>query len=150
MIAGSQGSGKSSLSKLISFIYLEILLQKCPVIISIDDFYYLRIKEHNFQKKYILYLLTRGVPGTHDLELINKKIKQIFNKEFPIYFLFLTKSRYKKKTYKKVLKADVIIFEGWCVGAQPVDQKLPLYKILIILKSLKIKILFGEIHIIII
>ena len=38
MIAGSQGSGKSSLSKLIK-LYLEKFQNKSVVIISIDDFY---------------------------------------------------------------------------------------------------------------
>ena len=38
MIAGSQGSGKSSLSKLIK-LYLEKFCYKSVVIISMDDFY---------------------------------------------------------------------------------------------------------------
>ena len=38
MIAGSQGSGKSSLSQLISF-YLKKYCSKNSVIISLDDFY---------------------------------------------------------------------------------------------------------------
>ena len=121
MIAGSQGSGKSSLSKLIK-LYLEKFCYKSVIIISMDDFYLSKNQRTQLSKNIHPLFLTRGVPGTHDLELMNKKIKQIFNKEFPIYLPIFDKvSDTRKRTYKKVLKADVIIFEGWCAGAQPVD-----------------------------
>ena len=121
MIAGSQGSGKSSLSKLIK-LYLEKFCYKSVVIISMDDFYLSKNQRTQLSKNIHPLFLTRGVPGTHDLELMNKKIKQIFNKEFPIYLPIFDKvSDTRKRTYKKVLKADVIILEGWCAGAQPVD-----------------------------
>ena len=122
MIAGSQGSGKSSLSKLIK-LYLEKFCYKSVVIISMDDFYLSKSQRTQLSKNIHPLFLTRGVPGTHDLELMNKKIKQILNKEFPIYLPIFDKvSDSRKKTYKKILKADVVIFEGWCAGSQPVDQ----------------------------
>ena len=122
MIAGSQGSGKSSLSKLIK-LYLEKFCYKSVVIISMDDFYLSKNQRTQLSKNIHPLFLTRGVPGTHDLELMNKKIKQILNKEFPIYLPIFDKvSDSRKKTYKKILKADVVIFEGWCAGSQPVDQ----------------------------
>lgn len=122
MIAGSQGSGKSSLSKLIK-LYLEKFCNKSVVIISMDDFYLSKSQRTQLSKNIHPLFLTRGVPGTHDLELMNKKIKQILNKEFPIYLPIFDKvSDSRKKTYKKILKADVVIFEGWCAGARPVDQ----------------------------
>ena len=121
MIAGSQGSGKSSLSKLIK-LYLEKFCYKSVVIISMDDFYLSKNQRTQLSKNIHPLFLTRGVPGTHDLELMNKKIKQIFNKEFPIYLPIFDKvSDSRKRTYKKVFKADVVIFEGWCAGAQPID-----------------------------
>jgi D-glycerate 3-kinase len=121
MIAGSQGSGKSSLSKLIK-LYLERFYYKSVIIISMDNFYLSRSKRIQHSKNIHPLFLTRGVPGTHDLKLLNKKIKQIFNKEFPIYLPIFDKvSDTRKRTYQKVLKADVIVFEGWCAGAQPVD-----------------------------
>ena len=49
MIAGSQGSGKSSLSKLIK-LYLEKFQNKSVIIISIDDFYLSKKIGCNFQK----------------------------------------------------------------------------------------------------
>ena len=122
MVAGSQGSGKSTLSKLIK-LYLEKFYSKNVIIISMDDFYLSKKQRTQLSKNIHPLFLTRGVPGTHDLELMNKKIKQILNKEFPIYLPVFDKvSDTRKRTYKKVLKADVIIFEGWCAGAQPVNQ----------------------------
>jgi len=121
IIAGSQGSGKSSLSKLIK-LYLEKFYYKSVIIISMDDFYLSKKQRTRLSKNIHPLFLTRGVPGTHDLGLMNKKIKQILNKEFPIYLPIFDKvSDARKRTYQKVLKADVIIFEGWCAGAQPVD-----------------------------
>ena len=121
MIAGSQGSGKSSLSKLIK-LYLEKFCYKSVVIISMDDFYLSKNQRTQLSKNIHPLFLTRGVPGTHDLELMNKKIGQIFNKEFPIHLPIFDKVLdTRKRTYKKVLKADVVIFEGWCAGARPVD-----------------------------
>ena len=122
MVAGSQGSGKSSLSKLIK-LYLEKFYNKSVVIISMDDFYLSKKQREQLSKNIHPLFLTRGVPGTHDLELLNKKIVQIFNKKFPVYLPIFDKvTDTRKRTYRKVLKGDVIIFEGWCAGAQPVNQ----------------------------
>ena len=55
MIAGSQGSGKSSLSRLISE-YLKKYYLKSTVIISLDNFYISKNKRSKLSKKFILYL----------------------------------------------------------------------------------------------
>jgi D-glycerate 3-kinase len=122
MVAGSQGSGKSSLSKLIK-LYLEKFYYKSVVIISMDDFYLSKRQRMQLSKNIHPLFLTRGAPGTHDLELLNKKILQIFDKKFPVYLPIFDKvTDTRKRTYRKVLKGDIIIFEGWCAGAQPVNQ----------------------------
>ena len=122
MVAGSQGSGKSSLSKLIK-LYLKKFYSKNVIIISMDDFYLSKKQRTQLSKNIHPLFLTRGAPGTHDLELLNKKIIQIFDKEFPVYLPIFDKvTDTRKRTYRKVLKGDVIIFEGWCAGAQPVNQ----------------------------
>lgn len=122
MVAGSQGSGKSSLSKLIK-LYLEKFYYKSVVIISMDDFYLSKRQRMQLSRNIHPLFLTRGAPGTHDLELLNKKILQIFDKKFPVYLPIFDKvTDTRKRTYRKVLKGDVIIFEGWCAGAQPVNQ----------------------------
>ena len=123
MIAGSQGSGKSSLSKLISF-YLKKYCSKNSVIISLDDFYLSKNSRIKLSKKIHSLFITRGVPGTHDIELLLDKLQQLRKKEFPVYLPIFDKVKdTRKKSYKKILKADVIILEGWCVGAKPIPHQ---------------------------
>ena len=74
-------------------------------------------------KKVHPLFMTRGVPGTHDINLINMTIKQLKKKEFKSVLIpKFDKSidnRLKKSKWIKVKKQpDIIIFEGWCVGAK--------------------------------
>ncbi|MFL2540208.1 MAG: hypothetical protein ACJ0RD_03520 [Alphaproteobacteria bacterium] len=123
IVSGSQGSGKSSLSILIKK-YLEKFHKKSVVIISIDDFYLSQKKRLQLARKIHPLFLTRGVPGTHDWKMLNQKIKQIRNKEFPVYLPIFDKvTDSRKKSYKRIAKGDVIIFEGWCVCASSIEKK---------------------------
>ena len=68
--------------------------------------------------------MTRGVPGTHDSKMIYKKLSSLLKKNFnSISIPKFDKSidnRLKFKYWKKIKKKpDIIIFEGWCVGAEP-------------------------------
>ena len=67
--------------------------------------------------------LTRGVPGTHDVFLINKILRQLKKKKFKTVFIpRFDKSkddRAKRNKWQKVENSpNIIIFEGWCVGAR--------------------------------
>ena len=67
--------------------------------------------------------MTRGVPGTHDYRIIHEFFKKVKNKKFSKLILpKFDKSKddrcHKKLWYKINSKPDVIIFEGWCVGAK--------------------------------
>ena len=68
--------------------------------------------------------LTRGVPGTHDsralLSCLKNFKKEYFNKIRIPQFNKSNDDRYKKKDWIKIFKKpDIVIFEGWCVGAKP-------------------------------
>ena len=122
MIAGSQGSGKSTLSQLIS-AYLKKYYLKNSVIISLDNFYLSKNSRIKLSKKIHPLFLTRGVPGTHDIETLSIKLRQLTKKKFPVYLPIFDKIKdTRKRSYKKILKADVIILEGWCVGAKPIPN----------------------------
>ena len=72
MIAGSQGSGKSTLSVLIKKFFLKFY-SKNVVILSIDDFYLSSFQRKRLARKFNTDLFeTRGVPGTHNLKLLIK------------------------------------------------------------------------------
>lgn len=122
MIAGSQGSGKSTLSILIKK-YFHKFYSKNVVIISIDDFYLSSYKRKQLAIKFKTNLLeTRGVPGTHNLKFLNRTIDKLKSKEFPVYLPIFDKVSDNKKNYfKKISKVDLIILEGWCVGSKPID-----------------------------
>ena len=69
----------------------------------------------------------RGVPGTHDTILIKKTFKDLIKKKFkPLIIPLFDKSRdnrFPKKKWQKIKKKpEIIIFEGWCVGAKPQKQ----------------------------
>jgi len=67
--------------------------------------------------------MTRGVPGTHDINFIFDLLKKTkvkrFNQQRLPKFNKAIDDRLKRKSWYLVKKVpDVIIFEGWCVGAR--------------------------------
>ena len=125
MIAGSQGSGKSTLSLLIK-TYFKKFYKKDVVILSIDDFYLSSFKRKKLAIKFKTNLFhTRGVPCTHNLKLLIETVDKLKRNKFPVYIPIFDKvTDNKKKHNRKINKADLIILEGWCVGSKPID---PLY-----------------------
>ena len=125
MIAGSQGSGKSTLSLLIK-TYFKKFYKKDVVILSIDDFYLSSFKRKKLAIKLKTNLFhTRGVPCTHNLKLLIETVDKLKRNKFPVYIPIFDKvTDNKKKHNRKINKADLIILEGWCVGSKPID---PLY-----------------------
>jgi len=121
-LAGGQGSGKTTISSILSII-LKKYFKLNVFIISIDDFYKTRKDRKIISKKKHSLLMTRGVPGTHDINLMLSFFKKIKSKKFKNLevpkFNKAIDDRYKKNLWYKIkLKPDVLIFEGWCVGAR--------------------------------
>ena len=124
MIAGSQGSGKSTLSLIIKK-YFQKFYSKNVVILSIDDFYLSSYQRKKLAKKFKTNLFeTRGVPGTHNFKLLYETINKLRCKKFPVYSPTFDKVTDNTKKYKrKISRADLIILEGWCVGSKTIDTK---------------------------
>ena len=126
-LTGGQGSGKSTISHILKIILKESFNLK-TIIFSIDDFYKTLEKRKNMSKKISPLFLTRGVPGTHDATMLFNCIKKLKNSKFKQTviprFNKLTDDRDLKKKWLKVnKKPDIVIFEGWCVGAEPQKKK---------------------------
>ena len=119
-INGCQGSGKSTLGD-----YLCSLIPTCldinVVSLSLDDFYLTKTQRNKLASQVHPLLATRGVPGTHDIQLaIDCVDNLIAGKETVV-------TRFDKKIddriasdHLPVIKEPVglIILEGWCLGAQ--------------------------------
>jgi D-glycerate 3-kinase len=118
-VSGCQGSGKSTLSKLLS-VLLEAVGLKTAVF-SIDDFYLGRRSRQEKAKRVHRLFETRGVPGTHDFERgieCLRRLKSGHFKDMKIpRFNKATDDLYDESQWT-VLRAPikVAIFEGWCVG----------------------------------
>ncbi len=121
-LSGGQGTGKTTITSIISLIlrkYFKFKVFK----ISIDDFYKTRKDRKKLSITKHPLLITRGVPGTHDYRIIHEFFKKIKNKKFSKLRLpKFDKSKddrcHKKLWYKINSRPDVIIFEGWCLGAR--------------------------------
>jgi len=121
-LAGGQGTGKTTTSSIIKII-LEKYFKLNVFKISIDDFYKTRKERILLSKKIHPMLLTRGVPGTHDINMMLNFFKKVKNKKFKSFqlpnFNKAIDDRFAKKYWYNIKKRpDVIIFEGWCVGAK--------------------------------
>tara|TARA_B100001057_G_scaffold226983_1_gene227315 strand:+ start:1330 stop:2259 length:930 start_codon:yes stop_codon:yes gene_type:complete len=122
-LAGGQGTGKTTTSSLIKIILTKYFKLKV-FRISIDDFYKTRKERISLSKRVHPMLLTRGVPGTHDINMILNFFKKVKTKKFkrlklPTFNKAIDDRFNKKNWYDIKDKPDVIIFEGWCVGARP-------------------------------
>ena len=68
-------------------------------------------------------LLIRGVPGTHDIDMMLNFFRKSKSKKFkrlklPTFNKAIDDRFSKKRWYDLKKRPDVIIFEGWCVGAK--------------------------------
>ena len=130
-LAGGQGSGKSTISQVLKII-LKAKFNIETVVFSIDDFYKTFKERKKMSQKLNQLFLTRGVPGTHDTKILYNCLKNLkknnFNKILvPKFDKSLDNRSLKNKWFKVSKKPNIIIFEGWCVGAMP-QKKIELIK----------------------
>ena len=120
-LTGGQGTGKSTISKILKIILKEAYKLE-TVIFSIDDFYKTLQEREEMSKKINSLFLTRGVPGTHDTQMLFQCIKNLKKDNFkkftiPKFDKSIDDRSSKNKWLKVKKKPNIVIFEGWCVGA---------------------------------
>jgi D-glycerate 3-kinase len=121
-LSGGQGSGKSTIARILKLI-LKQKYNLNTINISIDDYYKTSKERKKMSLKVNKLFLTRGVPGTHDVKLLSKHLKALkklsFNSlKIPKFDKSLDDRLPKKKWSHIKKKQDIVIFEGWCIGAK--------------------------------
>lgn len=117
-ISGSQGSGKSTLAKAL----LSLLRDRgvAAEVLSFDDLYLSQEERQRLAAEVHPLFATRGVPGTHDVEL-GLAVLAVLDAGRAVRL-----PRFDKASDDPVNRADwpevsglrALIFEGWCIGAR--------------------------------
>lgn len=120
-INGAQGSGKSTMCR-----FLEVLLAQRrirAVTLSLDDLYLTRAERNQLAAQVHPLFATRGVPGTHAVGIgldIIENMPAGRALELPRF----DKSNDDRADEPERITGpvDVLLLEGWCVGAKPQDD----------------------------
>jgi len=123
-INGAQGSGKTTLCKFLEALMLEH--NQRAITLSLDDLYLTHAERQKLAREMHPLFATRGVPGTHDVALGNA-ILDALSEGRPATLPRFDKAADDRFPQGRQIdqKFDVILFEGWCVGAAPqLDEAL--------------------------
>ncbi|MEA5624142.1 glycerate kinase [Nostoc sp. UHCC 0251] len=121
-ILGGQGTGKTTMSKVLSLILDQLGYR--TVSLSLDDLY------KTYSDRLILTqqdprLIWRGPPGTHDVDLGLNVLDQIRQFQSPVMIPRFDKSAFggagDRTTPEIVTNVDIVLFEGWFVGVRPIN-----------------------------
>jgi D-glycerate 3-kinase len=118
---GAQGTGKSTLARLLKRL-LERVYELRVAILSLDDIYLIAAERTRRAEVIHPLLATRGVPGTHDVGLGIRTIRALRQGK-PLALPRFDKAHDDRLPVAQWPRwegrCDVVIFEGWCVGARP-------------------------------
>jgi D-glycerate 3-kinase len=122
-INGAQGTGKSTLADFLR-VATASMFDWTVAVLSIDDFYYTREERETLAIEVHPLLEVRGVPGTHDTNMLRQCIEQLRTADYGDRVMLprFDKSiddRADASTWPIIRgPVDLIILEGWCVGTQ--------------------------------
>lgn len=122
-LSGLQGSGKSTLARVIR---TQAESRGIPTeVLSLDDFYYSRSDRELMAREIHPLLRTRGVPGTHEIELLMSVLAGLPNAsdKLPVPYPRFDKGRDTRlppSRWPKVTRPPkLVILEGWALGIRP-------------------------------
>ncbi len=127
-LCGAQGSGKSTVTELLKTV-LTVGFNLKVASLSIDGIYKTKEERKHLAQTVHPLLATRGVPGTHNVNLGIETIERLKaqgprqSTRIPA-FDKARDDRQPRSTWPVCRgRLDVIIFEGWCVGACPQSER---------------------------
>jgi D-glycerate 3-kinase len=118
-VTGPQGSGKSAAAGVLALLLRDRGLR--TAILSIDDLYLTLAERRRLAAEVHPLLLTRGVPGTHDVALglaVIESLGLAGRTAVPRFDKARDERRDPADWDIVAGPVDVILFEGWCVGAR--------------------------------
>lgn len=117
-VNGAQGSGKSTVCR-----FLEVLLKGRglrAITFSLDDLYLTRNERLELAEKVQSLFATRGVPGTHATALGKTIFEDLLaGRSFTLPRFDKAQDDRLEDGERITGPVDVLLFEGWCVGAKP-------------------------------
>jgi D-glycerate 3-kinase len=120
-LAGAQGTGKSTLAWFLSDL-LTHGFGKRVVVVSLDDYYLSREERLLLAERVHPLLQTRGVPGTHAQPELLAALRQLraLAAGQSCALLRFDKATDDREPQPRMVSGpcDLILFEGWCVGAR--------------------------------
>ncbi len=121
-VNGAQGTGKSTLADFLAMAVAELFDWRSAVL-SIDDFYLPRDERLQLAQTVHPLFATRGVPGTHDTELIQTTLDELtslgtgHSAVLPRFDKAVDDRAPKDEWPSVTGPLDLIVLEGWCVGS---------------------------------
>ena len=119
-ICGGQGAGKSSLAA--GIVAAAERIGQRAVSLSLDDFYLTKNQRTDLARQVHPLLVTRGVPGTHDVALCIRTIEDLLvpgHHQIPRFDKGQDDRQSRDKWDAVAGPFDLVVLEGWCVGAPP-------------------------------
>lgn len=118
-LCGGQGAGKSTLARAMVAALMRRGIRAATV--SLDDFYYTHEQRQRLAREVHPLLATRGVPGTHDLALVDQTFATLAESQVRLpRFDKAADDRLPRTAWQTITgPLQVLIFEGWCIGATP-------------------------------
>ena len=116
-LSGGQGTGKSTLAR-----HLALALRsrgQTAELIGLDDFYLPQKDRIRLAREIHPLLMTRGVPGTHDLAMLVDVIRGLrSSRQVAIPVFDKLKDDRLPEARFSLPGAQILILEGWCLGAR--------------------------------
>jgi D-glycerate 3-kinase len=126
-VLGGQGMGKTTLATMLEAILAQLGYR--TISLSIDDLYKTHADRQRLKAEDPRFI-RRGPPGTHEIELgiqVLDRLRQVDATEtiaIPRFDKSLWNGDGDRTEPEIVEGVDIILFEGWFVGAQPVDPSV--------------------------
>ncbi|MDO6426067.1 P-loop NTPase fold protein [Thalassotalea sp. 1_MG-2023] len=124
-INGCQGSGKSTMCAFIAE-YLANNFNVKVVNLSLDDFYLSKRARKSLAEQIHPLLNTRGVPGTHDIDLLSRTLLALkqghSGVQTPAFDKAIDDVKYVAQWEYVKDQPDLVLLEGWCWGVMGQDS----------------------------